>query len=275
MSARPVPPQQGDEQALFERYERRLRVATRLAVNTSPDIVDDACAFAWMALITHQPRRETVFPYLKTIARNEALRLDGLARALKPIAGELEHDEEHPIGARVPAARHRTAEASQQILELKERLAVLPEREREAVFLSAAGWRYTDVAERLGISTTRVNQLVSRASLRMREMDIAEHVATSPRGKRLQEVEQSPPAYIVASIGSPPANYRRRGGRGDDRREWRRLVLAIEDYRDARGIKDELLPLGDQGPYDPVRETIARHIAEYRGGRGLSLGLNL
>ena len=28
VSARPVPPQQGDEQALFERYERRLRVAT-------------------------------------------------------------------------------------------------------------------------------------------------------------------------------------------------------------------------------------------------------
>ena len=67
------------------------------------------------------------------------------------------------------------------MLELKDRLAVLPEREREAVFLSAAGWRYVDVAERLGISTTRVNQLVSRASLRMREMDIAEHEATSPR----------------------------------------------------------------------------------------------
>ena len=102
-----------------------------------------------MALITHQPRRETVFPYLKTIARNEALRLDGLARGLKPIAGELEHDEEQPsaLAFRQP---NRTAEASQQMLELKERLAVLPEREREAVFLSAAGWRYVDVAERLG-----------------------------------------------------------------------------------------------------------------------------
>ena len=52
-------------------------------------------------------------------------------------------------------------------------------------------------------------------------------------------------------------------------------MLAIEDYREAHGIRDELLPLGEQGPYDPARETIARQIAEYRGGRGLSLGLNL
>jgi DNA-directed RNA polymerase specialized sigma24 family protein len=82
MSDRPVPPQRRDEQWLFERYDRRLRRATQLAVNTSPDVVDDACAFAWMTLLTHQPRRETVFAWLRTVARREALRLDGLSRRL-------------------------------------------------------------------------------------------------------------------------------------------------------------------------------------------------
>ena len=273
MSARLVPPQQGDEQELFERYERRLRQATAYAVNTSPDIVDDACAFAWMSLLTQQPRRETVFAYLRTIARNEALRLDGLTRKHVPIGYESENGDF--VGVPEPPARRSDVTTKQQMLELKERLLALPAREREIVFLHAAGWRYVDIAGRLGISYTRVNQLLSRASIRMREMDTAEHDVTSPRGRRLKEIEQSPPAYIVASIGGPPPTYRRRRGRALDRREWRRLVLAIEDYRERHAITDKVLPLGGRESPVPEHATLVRQIAEYRAGRGLSLAIEL
>ena len=81
MSDRPVPPQQGDEHELFERYSERLRRATKFAINTSPEIVDDACAFAWMLLVSNQPRRETVWGWLRTVARNRALELDRLAQS--------------------------------------------------------------------------------------------------------------------------------------------------------------------------------------------------
>ena len=54
---------------LYERYGQRLLRLTAYAVRTSPDIVDDACSFAWVQLLATQPRRETVFPWLRTVAR--------------------------------------------------------------------------------------------------------------------------------------------------------------------------------------------------------------
>ena len=82
MSGRPVPPQQGDEVELFRRYAERLRRVTQLEVRTTPEIIDDACAFAWVQLLAHQPSRPTVFPWLKTVATREAIRLDAMARRL-------------------------------------------------------------------------------------------------------------------------------------------------------------------------------------------------
>ncbi len=281
MSGRAIPPQQGDEQALFERYERRLRRATAYAVKTSPDIVDDACAYAWTTLLTHQPRRETMFPYLRAVARNEALRLHGLARSHVPLGRDGAWDEEagmRPVGALEPPARRRTTETTHGLLELRERLLALPQREREAVFLRAAGWRYAELAEHLGMSYTRVNRLLTRADARMREMDIQEHDLT-PRGQRLQRIEQAPPPYILASIGSLKAigSKARDGRRGDalKRKEWKRLALAIEDYRERHAITDPVLPLGEASWADPARETLARNIAGFRRDRGLRLGVEL
>jgi RNA polymerase sigma factor (sigma-70 family) len=264
VSDRPVPPQRGDEQRLFERYDRRLRRSTQLAVNTSPDIVDDACAFAWMTLLTHQPRRETVFAWLRTVARREAIRLDGLARRLSLDDGAVANDE-------LPARRDGLDD-SQALTELRERLQHLTPRQREVVFLHAAGWRYADLAERLGVSHTRINRLLSRASAVMREIDMRElDVATSPRGQRLREVEDDPPSYIVAAIGRPPRADPKNGGQ-ELRRDWKRLVLAIEDYRTANGVTDQVLPLGVDERV-PERDVLARRIAGFRRERGLGLGL--
>ena len=40
--------QQGDEHELFMRYAERLQAHVKRAVRTEPEIVDDACAFAWV-----------------------------------------------------------------------------------------------------------------------------------------------------------------------------------------------------------------------------------
>ena len=48
----------GDEAELFQRFHRRLTRIVQGLVKTSPDIVDDACNYAWMEFIRHQPDRD-------------------------------------------------------------------------------------------------------------------------------------------------------------------------------------------------------------------------
>ena len=264
MTESAIPPQRGDEHALFERYGDRLRRVTSFAVNTSPEIIDDACAFAWVQLLAHQPDRETLFSWLRTVARREAVRLDGAARGIAPL------DEEGAAPQLV--ARRGTTEEAEGLLEVQDRLQNLPRRQREIVFLHATGWQYDEIAERLGVTSTRVGQLMSRAGARMREMDIDELGVRSPRAERLQQIERDPPSYIVASIGRPPRADPKRGGE-ELRLEWKRLALVIEDYRSAHEVTHPVLPLGpDDGL--PARARLARRISQFREQRGLSRGMH-
>lgn len=261
-----IPPQRGDEEHLFRTYDKRLRRATQAVVRTSPEIVDDACAHAWMKLLSHQPRRETVFPWLKVVARNEALRLDRLHPDLAQVGppGEVSPGAE-------PEAQRSRIETAQGLLEVRERLEQLPERQRELIFMSAAGWRYKELAERAGVGVPRIGQLIARATSRLREMDISKHEVTSPRGMRLRELEIAPPRYLIASIGRLPSP-RRRGVSDETRREWRRLALAIDEFRDANQVTDPVLALGANMRV-PGRVELARRIAALRTERGLSRGL--
>jgi hypothetical protein len=51
------PRQLGDEAELFRQNDRPLRRIVQREVNTSPDIVEDACNFAWLQFMRHQPAR--------------------------------------------------------------------------------------------------------------------------------------------------------------------------------------------------------------------------
>lgn len=260
-----TPPQLGDEERLFRTYDKRLRRATQLAVTTSTDIVDDACAHAWMKLLSNQPRRESVFGWLKVVARNEAIRLDRLERGLARVDAGSESLPAQPV------AQRARVETAQGLLEVRERLEQLPERQRELVFLSAAGWRYKELAERAGVGVPRIGQLIARAGSRLREMDIREHEVTSPRGLRLRELESAPPRYLVASIGRLPSPSRRAVSE-EVRREWRRLALAIDEFRDANEVTDPVSALGSN-VRAPGHDQLARRIAALRSERGLSRGL--
>ncbi len=263
------PPQRGDEAELFRRYDKRLRRLTALSVNTTPEIVDDAVNFTWLQLVAKQPRRETAFAWLKTVARNEAIRLDGIARR----GVSIEHDERGIEGgpAAQVASRLRTAETAQGMLEVKERLADLPERLREVAFLRGTGWTYEQIGARLEVTHTRVNQLAVRANRHMDQMDFAER-ELPPRAARLDELLTDPPAYLVASIGRPPLSTPR-VARAELRLEWSRLALAIEDYRAERGVTDSVYPLGRERGCDPRAEVLRRQIADFRVSRGFTRGL--
>src|SRR5439155_21884580 len=97
--------------------------------------------------------------------------------------------------------------------------------------------------QHLGVSYTRVNQLLVRADTRTNEVLLRELAPASARAQRLRDLEDRPPSHLIASIGRPPAPNAR-DGRAELRLEWRRLALAIEDFRDQGRITDQVRPLG-------------------------------
>ena len=72
--------------ALFARYDRKLRARVRSIVTTSEANVEDACMYAWLALLRHE-LDEVAEPYswLTTIAIREAVKLDRVDRRTRPL----------------------------------------------------------------------------------------------------------------------------------------------------------------------------------------------
>ena len=51
-------PPQGDEAELFLSFNAELQRKIAIKVTTSPQIIEDACAFAWMEFLRYQPDRD-------------------------------------------------------------------------------------------------------------------------------------------------------------------------------------------------------------------------
>jgi RNA polymerase sigma factor (sigma-70 family) len=252
-------PLRGDEGELFQRYDERLRGSVRHAVNTTPENIQDACAFAWGRLLVYQPERQSALPWLVTVAKREAIRLDRQQRGF----GLVEFD---PDGA---VDHHDLIDATELLMDVRRKLQPLNDRERQATLLKALGWTYIEGAKRLGISKTRFNQLLARATIKMREQELGERDLSDapPRARLLAELQRDPPMFLRSTIGRvPPANAK--SGRQSDRREWSRLALAIVDYRVERGITDPVQPFGSADrERDPQRVLLETGVARYNDAR--------
>ena len=251
-------PLRGDEAELFAMYDERLRRSVRYAVNTTPENINDACACAWGQLLIYQPERETVFPWLITVAKREAIRLDRQQRGFG-----LDLDPDREIDARDSFG------SVEHLIDARRRLQPLNDRERQATLLKALGWTYVEGAKRLGISKTRFNQLLVRATAKMHAHEMGERDLSDapPRVRLLDELQREPPMFLRASIGrAPPAAAR--DGRYGDRREWSRLALSIVDYRVTHGVTDPVHPLGPpHEERDPERLMLESRMTRYNDAR--------
>jgi DNA-directed RNA polymerase specialized sigma24 family protein len=256
----------GDEAELFERYHKRLLKLTAYLVSTTPDNVEEACAFAWATLMRREDvDRETVFAWLKVVARNEAMRLRRL-------------DEDHlPIGPEPGAVNLDLLDDTSanpyvtpgSLDDAMDRLRSLPEHLQRMVGWRALGWKYADIVNELGISHRRVEKLFSRADAHLNQLRERDLAARHPRAAWLYEVEQDPPAYLRRAIGRPPGLDRRYAGRSLLLRDWRRLALNIEDHRQRHGITDPKDALGrlarshqERKDRDLLRANIDRFVEE-------------
>ncbi|MTD46288.1 sigma-70 family RNA polymerase sigma factor [Conexibacter sp. W3-3-2] len=160
MTAHGIPPQQGDEAQLYRDLSYRLLRAIRACVIAPDSVIEDACSHAWTQLLRCQPRRETVFAWLKQVAIHEAwdlarrerrdLRADLLAED-----DELRHD---PIDTDL---RMRARDALRS-------LADLPDRQRTYLSLLISGHSYDEIATATGATRRTVDRHLARARTTLR-----------------------------------------------------------------------------------------------------------
>src|SRR4051812_44491223 len=76
------PPARGDEAELFRQYNAALmRTVAGAVFTTTPDTVEDACAFAWTEFLRVQPSRENNWRgWIFRVAQREAWRIERLWR---------------------------------------------------------------------------------------------------------------------------------------------------------------------------------------------------
>ena len=262
----------GDEAGLFREFNPRLVRIVQRRTNRPSEMVHDACAFAWQQFLQHQPDRERNWrSWLVTVAEREAWRLHG-AEA-RHVSLSLEPSEHEGMGTWEIADRRDPVSTRARLREALEAFAGLPERRREIKALQIAGFSYVEIAERRGLTYTRVNRLPAEANAALGEQQsrtVTVRVDGPPRAVRLDELERKPPRWLQRAVGRRPPIW-------DDRRAvlaWRRAALALDDYRrnHGRGLGDE--PIGRRPSdreaaraFDLARSAIERAVAARSTGR--------
>ena len=149
--------------ALFARYERKLRARVRSIVTTSEANVEDACMYAWLALLRHE-LDEVAEPYswLTTIAIREAVKLDRVDRRTRPLPLDEYGPQERP-GEEL-AAYDLLAHAAAIIQE-----AGLTARQLQMISLQLWGLSYEQIAVHTGDSRRTVERQILRARAKLAE----------------------------------------------------------------------------------------------------------
>lgn len=145
----------GDEAVLFTEHHERLERAVASAVTAPRQVIEDACAFAWLQLLRTDPAREAIFAWLKVVAIREAIRLM-MHKPAEPL--------ETPSGE--PAVAPEAAVDVEMECTAREALAAvpaLPARQRRVLGLHVAGYSYAEIGERTGDSYRTVDRQMVRA----------------------------------------------------------------------------------------------------------------
>lgn len=151
----------GDEDRLFAAHADKLRRVVGAAVHTSEVNIEDACSFAWLQLLRRQPRRDSVFGWLATVATREAWRLH--ARSVRDAHSD---DLTVLLDAQADAGR-RAGVDRDELLDTLALLDGLHPRRREMLLLTVAGFTTEEIAARHAITAARAASLIYKARLQL------------------------------------------------------------------------------------------------------------
>src|SRR6476646_4487453 len=126
---------------LYGQLSKRLERIVRRDVRAPAPVIEDACQFAWVTLVSHRDRvrRATTLPWLVKTAQHEAFKLvrrDGRDRSLE---ATLETAGDAPL---------RTAPDPQELAVAHDRLGQLdrlPARQQRLMWLQGFGLSYAEM----------------------------------------------------------------------------------------------------------------------------------
>lgn len=149
----------GDLGRLYRSLARRLERIVGKGV-PAPDVVDDACQFAWMQLVRHGDRvqHEAALGWLTSTAVREAFRLIRMAEREPSLEALL-----HVFGE---SALTAVAVGADEQFESRERLLALdtlPPRQQRLIWLHAMGLTYAEMAVHEGATRRTVERQLLRA----------------------------------------------------------------------------------------------------------------
>jgi len=162
-----VPDPHGDEEALYRAQHKRLLGLIARDVRARPQVIEDACAYAWAELLARQPERTSIVGWLRVVARREAIRLAQCDRATVSMSAIDSDAFRHP--ARSTSCPTSDADEQCAVREALVLLAELPERKRTFLALKVAGFSYDEIAAELCVSWLTVNRQLVRARAAIRQ----------------------------------------------------------------------------------------------------------
>ena len=126
----------------------------------APDVVDDACQFAWTQLIRHSDRveQETALGWLTTTAVREAFRLIRTADREPSLEALIEM-----FGESIMRGAARAADECFATQERFMGLGALPTRQQRLLWLHAMGLSYAEMAVHEGTTRRTVERQILRA----------------------------------------------------------------------------------------------------------------
>jgi DNA-directed RNA polymerase specialized sigma24 family protein len=244
----------GDEPELYLKFNRLLVAKIDHAVVSQREDVEDACAFAWVQFLRHQPDRDQNWQgWLFRTAQHEAWRLTAIRRSELRLRNEMpDRGLTDPDHSADPARRlEQRQQFEEAIIELKQ----IPKPMQEVVLVASQVRRHRDVGEILDIPETRVGYLLASASAALGQAaerrTERERPVASPRAARLRELEDAPPEWLVEAVGRPPTRGKNASA---SILAWRRAALAIDDYRHDHGWVSPYEGLGPK----PTDDLVAR-----------------
>jgi len=149
---------------LYQAFAPRLQQIVRVDVRAPDALVEDACQFAWAALLRHagRVRREAVLSWLATTAVHEAYKL------IRRRDRDVSLDDAGDLALRAAAP------GPEEVVARRERLRSirnLSERQQRLLWLQALGLSYAEMSTHTGATPRTVQRQLLRAKRRMREID--------------------------------------------------------------------------------------------------------
>jgi RNA polymerase sigma factor (sigma-70 family) len=151
---------------LYRAHAPRVQSFVRHEVQTSDAVIEDACQHAWSRLLGRRDHvcDEGAFTWLAQTALHEALKLVRREASSLPL--------EHATGAGLEPA----TPSVHDLVELRERfdaLSTLPRRQQRLLWLHAAGFNYTEMSRREGLSRRTVERQLLRGKRAARALAAA------------------------------------------------------------------------------------------------------